>query len=51
MYVDQTLKDLEIFKTDENSDGLFGLIDKTLTTGGSYRLRQKFLNTPENVKD
>jgi DNA mismatch repair ATPase MutS len=42
----QTLKDLEIFKSDENAVTLFGFIDKTRTAGGSYCLRQKFLNPP-----
>jgi len=47
----QTLKDLEIFKSDENAVTLFGFIDKTRTAGGSYCLRQKFLNPPDTFNE
>ena len=52
MFIDkQTLKDLEIFKSDENTTTVFDFIDKTKTAGGSYRLREKFLNPPGTIKD
>ena len=41
-----TLKDLEIFKSDENTTTVFDFIDKTKTAGGNYRLREMFLNPP-----
>jgi len=47
MIIDKlTLKDLEVFRSDENTATLFDFIDKTKTAGGSYCLRQKFLNPP-----
>lgn len=47
----QTIKDLEIFKSDENSATLFRFIDKTKTAGGSYCLRHKFLNPPGTFEE
>jgi len=46
-----TLKDLEIFKSDENTTTVFDLIDKTKTAGGNYRLREMFLNPPETFRE
>jgi DNA mismatch repair protein MutS len=45
----QTLADLEIFKTGENSVSVFSLIDKTKTTGGNLCLHQKFLYPPGDI--
>ncbi len=45
----QTLKDLDIFRSDENTLSIFSLTDKTVTAGGSYRLRQKFLDPPGTI--
>ena len=37
MFTDkQTLKDLEIFKSDEDTATVFGFIDKTKTAGGNF---------------
>jgi len=47
----QTLSDLDIFKPDENDLTVFGLIDKTKTAGGKYRLREKLLHPPQNMDD
>jgi len=47
----QTHKDLEIFKSEEGEVTVFDLIDKTKTTGGKYRLRDKFLNPPAKLED
>ena len=46
-----TLKDLEIFKSDENTSTVFDFIDKTKTAGGKYRLREMFLNPPESYRE
>ena len=46
-----TLKDLEIFKSDENTTTVFDFIDKTKTTGGNYRLREMFLNPPGTFRE
>jgi len=46
-----TLKDLEIFKSDENIATVFDFINKTKTAGGNYRLREIFLNPPETYKE
>jgi DNA mismatch repair protein MutS len=46
----QTLKDLEIFKTEEGTMAVFDFIDKTKTAGGKYRLREMFLHPPDNLQ-
>ena len=46
-----TLKDLEIFKSDENTPTVFDFIDKTKTAGGNYCLREMFLNPPETFRE
>jgi len=46
----QTIRDLEIFKTDDGETSIFDLINKTKTTGGEYRLREICLNPPENIE-
>jgi len=52
MLVDkQTLRDLGIFKAEEDSTALFDFVDKTITAGGSYCLRQKFLDPPDSLID
>jgi DNA mismatch repair ATPase MutS len=46
----QTLKDLEIFKTSDGGMSLFEILDKTVTSGGRYRLREKFENPLNDIK-
>ncbi len=46
----QTLKDLEIFKAEEGDAAVFDFINKTKTTGGKYRLREKFLYPPDSLE-
>lgn len=46
-----TLKDLEVFKSDENTTTVFEFIDKTKTAGGNYRLREMFLNPPATYRE
>jgi len=45
------MRDLGIFKAEEDSTALFDFVDKTITAGGSYCLRQKFLNPPDSLID
>jgi DNA mismatch repair ATPase MutS len=46
----QTLKDLEIFKSENAESAIFDLIDETKTLGGKYRLREKFLHPPIGIE-
>lgn len=46
----QTLKDLEIFKSSDGGMSLFEILDKTVTSGGRYRLREKFENPLNEIK-
>lgn len=51
MFIDkQTLSDLDIFKAGEAGLTVFDFIDKTKTAGGKFRLREKLLYPPENIK-
>lgn len=51
MQVDkQTYKDLEIFISPEEGKSIFDILDSTITTGGKYRLREKFLNPSSEIK-
>ena len=45
----QTLNDLEIFKTEDGEIAVFDLIDKTTTSGGRNKLREKLLNPLQNI--
>jgi len=45
----QTLKDLEIFKSEDGGSALFDLVDNTKTAGGKYRLREIFMHPPVNI--
>jgi len=46
----QTLKDLEIFKTEEKGISVYDFLFKTQTTGGEFRLREKFRHPPTSLK-
>jgi DNA mismatch repair ATPase MutS len=45
----QTLKDLEIFNSNEEKSGIFNFVDKTKTTGGRFCLKEMFLHPPEGL--
>jgi len=52
MFIDkQTLSDLDIFKADEAGWSVFDIINKTKTSGGKYRLREKLLHPPETIEN
>jgi len=46
---EQTLRDLDIIKTGEVGKALFDFIDKTNTTGGKHRLKEKLLHPPVSL--
>lgn len=51
MYIDkQTLSDLDIFKQGDTYLTVFDFIDRTQTSGGKYRLREKLLQPPEDIQ-
>lgn len=45
-----TLKDLEIFRTEDKGISVYDFLFKTQTTGGEFRLREKFRHPPASLK-
>lgn len=51
MHIDShTLKDMEIFKTEDKGISVFDFLFKTQTKGGQFRLREKFNHPPANLQ-
>lgn len=47
----QTLKDLDIFDSEQDHASIFQLIDRTRTTGGSNQLHYKMSNPPQSQEE
>ena len=50
MHIDgQTLRDLEIFRTDDGAPALFDRLDRTVSRGGRDALRRRFQRVPADI--
>lgn len=45
----ETIKDLEIFRSSEDGASIFDILDRTITTGGKYRLHDRFIQPLSDI--